>query len=70
MLRGDPLSLTFVSIALVVGGAACYVAFVLYGAKIDGDREEVRKKGKHPVTDSDGEVHAREEEIGDGNKRS
>ena len=64
------MSLTFVSIALVIGAGVCYMAFVLYGAKIDGDREEVRKEGRHPVTGSGGEVHAREEEIGDGSKRS
>jgi len=64
------VSLTFVSIALVVGAGVCYLAFVLYGAKMDGDREEVRKKGRHPVTETDGEVHAREEENGNGSKRT
>ncbi len=64
------MSLTFVSIALVVGAVVCYLAFVLYGAKIDGDRQDVRSEGLHPVTESDGEVHAREEESGDGSKRS
>ncbi len=64
------MSLTFVSIALVVGAGVCYLAFVLYGAKMDGDREEVRKKGRHPVTETDGEVHAREEENGNGSKRT
>ena len=63
------MSLTFVSIALVVGAIVCYLAFVLYGAKIDGDREEVRKEGMHPVTDPDGEVHAREEENGNGSSK-
>ena len=64
------MSLTFVSIALLVGAGLCYLSFVLYGAKLDGDRQDVRKKGLHPVTGSDGEVHAQEEETGDGSKRS
>ena len=64
------MSPTLVSIALVVGAVVCYLAFVLYGTKIDGDRQKVRQEGKHPVTEADGEVHPREQESGDGSKRS
>ncbi len=64
------MSLTVVSIALVVGAVVCYVAFMLYGAKIDGDRQEVREEGKHPTTESDGAVQVREEENGNGSKRA
>ena len=56
------MNLTWVSVALVVGAAVCYAAFVLYGAWIDGRRQAVREKGLHPVTEPTGEVHAREEE--------
>jgi hypothetical protein len=42
---------------------------VLYGARIDGKRQKIRKKGQHPVTESTGEVHAREQEHTNGNQR-
>jgi hypothetical protein len=64
------MSTTAVGIVLVVVAALMYAAFVLYGAWIDGRREKIRKKGLHPVTESTGEVHAREQEQRDGNKRS
>ena len=74
---GDIVSLTSVSIALVVGAVICYLAFVLYGAKIDGDRQDVRKEGLHPVTDPNGMVHGevrsteriREQENGNGSSK-
>lgn len=64
------MNLTLVSILLAVGAGICYVAFVLYGTWIDGRRQALREKGLHPVTGSGGEVHAKEEENGNGNKRS
>ena len=65
------MNFTWVSVALVVGAVACYAAFVLYGAWIDGRRQAVREKGLHPVTEATGEVHAQEEtESGNGSKRS
>jgi hypothetical protein len=63
------LGTTALSIVLTVGAILGYGAFVLYGAWIDGRRQSVRNKGKHPVTDANGEVHAREEENGNGSKR-
>lgn len=50
------LSWTVVSIALTLGAAVCYAAFVLYGAWIDGQRQKVREKGGRPVTDEHGDV--------------
>ena len=61
------LGMTALTIVLTVGAVVCYGAFVLYGAWIDGRRQNVRDKGMHPVTDSNGQVHAREEENEDGN---
>jgi hypothetical protein len=44
---------------------------VLYGAWIDGKRQSIRRKGQHPVTESTGEVHAREDqEQNDGSRRN
>lgn len=71
-----PMSTTVVGIVLVVVAGLFYAAFVLYGAWIDGKRQKIRKKGQHPVTESTGEVHAREQEreqnqeSTDGNHRS
>lgn len=61
------LSTTVVGIVLVVVALGFYGLIVLYGAwidgnRIDGKRQRVRKKGKHPVTEGTGEVHAREDE--------
>jgi hypothetical protein len=50
------LSWTVVSIALTLGAAVCFGAFVLYGAWIDGRRQKVREHGGHPVTDEHGDV--------------
>ena len=55
------LSTTVVGIVLVVVALGFYGLIVLYGAWIDGKRQRVRDKGKHPVTESTGEVHARED---------
>jgi hypothetical protein len=64
------LSLTALTILLTVSGALFYGAFVLYGTWIDGRRQSMRDKGLHPVTESTGKVHAREEEENDVRKRS
>ena len=54
-------STTVVGIVLAVVAGAFYGAIVLYGAWIDGKRQRIRDKGKHPVTEQTGEVHARED---------
>jgi hypothetical protein len=56
------MSTTVVGIVLVVAALGFYGSIVLYGARIDGKRQKVRNKGKHPVTEGTGEVHAREDE--------
>ncbi len=61
------MSTTLLSILLTVGAGLFYGAFVLYGAWIDGRRQKLRDAGLHPVTDSRGEVHAREQEKQIGN---
>ena len=55
------MSTTVVGIVLVVVALGFYGLIVLYGAWIDGKRQKVREKGKHPVTEETGEVHARED---------
>jgi hypothetical protein len=62
------MSTTVVGIVLVVVALGFYGLIVLYGAWIDGKRQKVRNKGKHPVTERSGEVHAREDER-DGSRR-
>ena len=56
------MSTTVVGIVLVVVALGFYGLIVLYGAWVDGKRQKVRDKGKHPVTTSDGDVKAREDE--------
>ena len=56
------MSTTVVGIVLAVVALGFYGLIVLYGAWIDGRRQRVRDKGKHPVTTSKGEVKAREDE--------
>lgn len=55
-------STTVVGIVLVVVALGFYGLVVLYGAWIDGRRQKIRDKGKHPVTEGSGGVHAREDE--------
>lgn len=55
-------STTVVGIVLVVVALGFYGMVVLYGAWIDERRQRIRNKGKHPVTEGTGEVHAREDE--------
>jgi len=56
------LSTTALAILLIAGAAVCYGAFVLYGAWIDGKRQDVRKRGGHPVTEENGHVHDADDE--------
>lgn len=56
------MSTTAVGIVLVVVAGVFYGLIVLYGAWIDGKRQRVREKGKHPVTTTEGKVEAREDE--------
>ena len=56
------MSTTVVGIVLVVVALGFYGLIVLYGAWIDGKRQRVRDRGKHPVTEGSSEVHAREDE--------
>jgi hypothetical protein len=56
------MSTTVVGIVLVVVALGFYGLIVLYGAWIDGKRQKVRNKGKHPVTTTKGEVKAWEDE--------
>jgi hypothetical protein len=56
------LSTTAIAIVLAVVAGLFYASFVLYGAWIDGKRQKIRNKGRHPVTESTGEVHAAEDE--------
>ncbi len=58
------MSTTVVGIVLVVVALGFYGLIVLYGAWIDGKRQRVREKGKHPVTTAEGDVKARED-VGD-----
>jgi hypothetical protein len=55
------LSTTAIGIVLAVVALGFYGLIVLYGAWIDGKRQKVRDKGKHPVTTSEGRVEARED---------
>ena len=64
------MSTTVVGIVLVVVALGFYGLIVLYGAWIDGRRQKVREKGKHPVTEATGEVHAREDEEQSDGKRN
>ena len=54
-------STTVIGIVLAVVALGFYGLIVLYGAWIDGKRQRVRDKGKHPVTTTDGKVEARED---------
>ena len=61
-------STTVVGIVLAVVALGFWRLIVLYGAwiegkRIEGNRQTVRDKGKHPVTESTGEIHTREDEF-------
>jgi len=58
-------SSTVIGIVLAVVALLFYAAVVLYGAWVDGRRQKIREKGKHPVTTADGRVEAREDEHDD-----
>lgn len=56
------LSMNALLLALTLGAVVCFAAFVLYGAWIDGKRQDVREKGLHPTTTEQGDVEAREDD--------
>ena len=56
------MSTTAVRIVLAVVALGFYGLIVLYGAWIDGRRQRVREKGKHPVATTEGKVKAREDD--------
>ena len=47
-------------VVITVVAIVAYGAFIFLGAWIDGRRQAVRDKGLHPVTNSEGNVEARE----------
>ena len=53
--------LTIFGIVIAVVVLVAYASFVLLGAWIDGRRQAVRERGKHPVTTSAGTVEATED---------
>ena len=62
------MSMSYTTIAIILTAVAVlfYGVFVLYGTWIDGRRQDLRDQGLHPMTDDNGQVHAREEEDTDG----
>jgi hypothetical protein len=52
--------LTILGIVITALVIVAYAGFVLFGAWIDGRRQAVRERGEHPVTNSAGNVEARE----------
>lgn len=56
--------MSYIIIAIVVVGIVLYATFVLLGARIDGRRQAILKKGLHPVTTPEGKVEAREYQDG------
>ena len=56
--------MSYLVIAIVVVGVMLYAAFVLFGARINGRRQAILKKGLHPVTTPEGKVEAREYQHG------
>ena len=52
------------AIVITVVAIACFGAFVLFGAWIDGRRQRVLEQGRHPVTTPTGQVRAEEETRG------
>lgn len=53
--------LTILGIVIAVVVLVAYASFVLLGAWIDGRRQAVRERGKHPVTTPAGNVEAKED---------
>jgi hypothetical protein len=56
--------MSYILIVIVVISVVLYSAFVLLGARIDGRRQAILKKGLHPVTTPEGKVEAREYQHG------
>ena len=53
--------MTTFAIVITVLAIACFGAFVLLGAVIDGRRQKVLEHGQHPVTTASGQVEAEED---------
>lgn len=53
--------MTTFAIVITVLAVACFGAFVLLGAWIDGRRQKVLEHGQHPVTTANGQVRAEED---------
>ena len=56
--------MTTLAIVVTVLAVACFGAFVLLGAWIDGRRQGVLEHGQHPVTTPDGQVTSEEAQHG------
>lgn len=56
--------MTTFAIVITVLAVACFGAFVLLGAWIDGRRQKVLEHGGHPVTNPDGQVTSEEAQHG------
>lgn len=56
--------MTTFAIILTVVAIACFGAFVLLGAWIDGRRQKVVQHGEHPVTTPTGQVTSEEAQHG------
>ena len=54
------------TIIITAAAVACFGAFVLFCAFIDGRRQKLLEHGQHPVTTPTGQVHAAEEAETDG----
>ena len=67
----EKLGMNAMMIALSVGAAVCYGAFLLYGMWIDGRRQKMREHGEHPeapTPSSTGRVVAEHREGGRGER--
>lgn len=56
--------MTAFAIVITVLAIACFGAFVLLGAWIDGRRQRVLNRGQHPVTTPAGHVTSEEAQHG------
>ena len=52
--------MTTFAVAITVLAVACFGAFILLGAWIDGRRQKVLNRGEHPVTTPVGQVTSEE----------
>ena len=56
--------MTTFAIVITIVASACFGAFVLLGAWIDGRRQTVLEQGQHPVTTHTGDVTSEEVQHG------